>query len=164
MRDFEYTTRRPSPELGGSTHSGGRVVVVGGGGSVSVTWAAVPRDGVIRAGVGGSSITSGAGSVVVGGTVVVVVVVVLLEAGGAGSLVSGAGSLVGGGVDVVVVGPVPAPAVVALATTSVVPATESVTIRPNFDRIGTRLSGRSGPVEWNLDQRTSMHRQVTGAT
>ena len=131
--------------------------MVGGGGRVSVTCAAVPRDGVTRAAGRGSSITSWAGRVVVVVVVEVVEVVVASLGGAAGSSVGddavvavgslvGTGSLVGGG-PVVVVGSVPASAVEAAATTSVAAATESVTIRPNFDRIGSRLPGRSPVVE-----------------
>src|SRR5688572_29408412 len=42
---LEYTRRRPSPEPGGKA-PGGNVVVVGGGGNVSVAWIWVPRSGV----------------------------------------------------------------------------------------------------------------------
>jgi hypothetical protein len=76
MCDLEYTTRRPSPEFAGRTHDGGSVVVVGGGGWVSVTWACVPRCGVSPVGGLGSSITSGGAVVVVVVVVLVVVVVV----------------------------------------------------------------------------------------
>ena len=48
-RDFEYTARRPSPELAGSSSLGGGivvvVVVVAGGGIVGVSWTCVPRVG-----------------------------------------------------------------------------------------------------------------------
>jgi hypothetical protein len=70
-RDFEYTARRPSPELAGSSSLGGGivVVVVAGAGTVGVSWTDVPRVGRI------SSLSSaGPGippTVVAGSTVVV---------------------------------------------------------------------------------------------
>ena len=75
--DFEYTTRRPVPESAGSTQAGGSVVVVGGGASVSVTCAWVPRDGVAGDGVA----TSDGGAIVVVVVVVVVIEVVVVVTG-----------------------------------------------------------------------------------
>lgn len=148
IADFEYTTRRPVPELAGSTQDGATVVVVvvGGGGNVSVTWACVPRVGVRGDGV---AISGGGGAAVV---VVVVVVVVEVAVVVEVVVVVGSATVVVVVVSPVVVGVAPA---VETPTRRTPPMIDNATLRPKLDRMeidatGVRATRREGGLRLTL--------------